>query len=55
MNISDEVIKDWIVNKKRINDRLNRINKRIKKFEKQKKHFEMRIRMIKEFEKKVAK
>lgn len=48
--IKQEVILDWVKNKKRIHDRLNRINKRIKKLNKQKAHFEMRLRMIKKFE-----
>jgi hypothetical protein len=46
-----EVIKDWIKNKKRIQDRLNRIKKRLKKYEKQKAHFEMRLRVIQQNEK----
>jgi hypothetical protein len=52
MKVSENVIKDWIKNKKRIQDRLNRINKRIKKYTKQKNHFEMRLKIIKENEKK---
>ena len=48
--IPEAIIQDWIKNKKRIQDRLNRINKRLKKFEKQKKHFEMRLKMIKDYE-----
>lgn len=48
--ISQQIIIDWIKNKKRIQDRLNRIKKRLLKFEKQKKHFEMRLRIIKEYE-----
>jgi len=47
-----EVIEDWVKNKKRIQDRLNRINKKLKKFEKQKRHFEMRMRFVQEFLKK---
>lgn len=50
--ISEEVIKDWVKNKKRIKDRLNRIKKRLKKFQKQEKHFEFRLKLIKEFESK---
>jgi hypothetical protein len=50
-NIPEAVIQDWIKNKKRIQDRLNRIKKRLKKFAKQEKHFEMRLRCIKEYEK----
>ena len=53
--IPDVVIQDWIKNKKRIQDRLNRIKKRLKKFSKQEKHFEMRLRMIKEYEKRSIK
>jgi chaperonin cofactor prefoldin len=48
MAISQEVIQDWIKNKKRIQDRLNRINKRLKKLLKQQKHFEMRMKIIRE-------
>lgn len=47
----DKVIQDWIKNKKRIQDRLNRIKKRLKKLQKQEKHFEMRMRMIQKHEK----
>ncbi len=47
----EEVIQDWIKNKKRIQDRLNRIKKRLKKLQKQEKHFEMRLRMIQKNEK----
>lgn len=48
--ISEEVIKDWVKNKKRIQDRLNKIKKHLVKYEKQKKHFELRLRVIKEHE-----
>ena len=48
--ISQEVIEDWVKNKKRIQDRLNRINKRLRKLEKQKIHFEKRLRVIKQHE-----
>jgi chaperonin cofactor prefoldin len=48
--ISESLIQDWIKNKKRIKDRLNRIRKRLKKYSKQEKHFEMRLRKIKEYE-----
>ena len=51
--IPKEVVEDWIKNKKRIQDRLNRIKKRMKKFAKQEKHFEMRLRVIKAQEEKV--
>lgn len=44
--IPEAVVKDWVKNKKRIQDRLNRIKKRLKKYEKQKAHFEMRLRAI---------
>jgi len=49
--IPEETISDWIKNKRRIQDRLNRIKKRMKKLLKQEKHFEMRMRMIKQREK----
>lgn len=48
MAIAQEVIQDWIKNKKRIQDRLNRINKRLKKLLKQQKHFMLRLKMISE-------
>lgn len=47
MKIPEKTIKDWVLNKKRIQDRLNRIKKRLKKLLKQEKHFEMRLRLIK--------
>jgi hypothetical protein len=50
--IPEEVIKDWIKNKKRIQDRINRIKKRLKKYNKQLSHYELRIRIIKEHENK---
>lgn len=49
--IPEKVIKDWVKNKKRIQDRLNRIKKRLKKYQKQEKHFEMRLNAIKKYEK----
>lgn len=49
--IPEEIIKDWIKNKKRIKDRLNRIKKRLLKYNKQEKHFLMRLRMIQQYEK----
>jgi hypothetical protein len=49
--IPQEVIEDWVKNKKRIQDRLNRIKKRLKKFAKQEQHFELRLRMIRQHEK----
>lgn len=48
--IPNEVIQDWVKNKKRIQDRLNRIKKRIKKYSKQLAHFEMRLKAIKKFQ-----
>src|SRR5271170_8522451 len=48
--ISQQIIEDWVKNKRRIQDRLNRIKKRIKKLSKQEKHFEMRLRTIKQYE-----
>ena len=48
--IPEEVVKDWVKNKKRIQDRLNRIKKRLKKYSKQEKHFEMRLKIIKQHE-----
>ena len=47
--IPEEVIKDWIKNKKRIQDRLNRIRKRLKKYLKQEKHFLRRLKAIEEY------
>ena len=52
MKIPEAVVLDWVKNKKRIQDRLNRIKKRIKKYQKQEKHFEMRLRTIQQQEKK---
>lgn len=49
--IPEEVIVDWVKNKKRILDRINRINKRLKKYNKQKNHFEFRLREIQKYEK----
>lgn len=49
--IPKDVIEDWVKNKKRIQDRLNRIKKRLKKLEKQKRHFEWRLKVISESEK----
>ena len=48
--IPEEVVQDWVKNKKRISDRVNRINKRLKKYEKQKMHFEFRLREIQKYE-----
>ncbi len=48
--IPEPVIQDWVKNKKRIQDRLNRIKKRLKKYQKQEKHFEMRLRIVQEHE-----
>lgn len=47
---SEETILDWVKNKKRIQDRLNRINKRLKKYQKQKIHFEFRRECVKRYE-----
>ena len=49
--IPEAVVKDWVKNKKRIQDRLNRIKKRLKKFQKQEKHFEMRLKAVQKYEK----
>jgi len=49
--IPEQVIQDWVKNKRRIKDRLNRIKKRLKKLQKQEKHFEMRVRAIQKHEK----
>lgn len=51
MTPSKATIEDWIKNKRRIQDRLNRINKRLKKYNKQKAHFEFRLKCIKQNEK----
>jgi chaperonin cofactor prefoldin len=51
MNIPKQVVEDWVKNKRRIQDRLNRIKKRLKKLQKQEKHFEMRLRTIQNHEK----
>lgn len=50
--IPKEVVEDWATKKKYIQDRLNRIRKRLKKYLKQEKHFELRLRLVKELEKK---
>ena len=52
--IPEEVIQDWVKNKKRILDRINRIKKRLKKYEKQKNHFELRLKLIQQYEKNKA-
>lgn len=49
--VPEKVMQDWIKNKKRIRDRLNRIKKRLKKLQKQEKHFEMRLKAIQKHEK----
>ena len=51
MNIPEEVLLDWVKNKKRIQDRINRINKQLRKYNKQKNHFEIRMREILRYEK----
>jgi hypothetical protein len=48
--ISEAVVIDWVKNKKRIQDRLNRINKRLRKYNKQKTHFELRLKLIKQYD-----
>jgi hypothetical protein len=55
MMIPEQVLLDWVKNKKRIQDRLNRINKRLRKYIKQKNHFEMRLREIAKYEKETTK
>jgi chaperonin cofactor prefoldin len=52
--IPPDTVKDWVKNKKRIQDRLNRIKKRLKKLQKQEKHFEMRLRVIAQNESKAT-
>ena len=49
--IPEDVIQDWVKNKKRISDRVNRINKRLKKYNKQLAHFELRLKVIRQYEK----
>ena len=49
-NIPEKVILDWVKNKKRIRDRLNRIKKRLLKYQKQERHFEMRLKEIAKYE-----
>lgn len=49
--IPKEVVDDWVKNKKRIHDRLNRIRKRLKKLHKQEAHFMMRLKAIEKHEK----
>jgi predicted nucleic acid-binding Zn-ribbon protein len=46
---SIEVVKDWVKNKKRIQDRIARIKKRLKKYEKQKHHFELRLFTVEKY------
>jgi len=48
--IPEAVVLDWVKNKKRIQDRLNRIQKRLRKLSKQEKHFSMRLAEIKKYE-----
>ena len=50
--IPDNIIQDWVKNKKRIQDRLNRIKKRLAKYSKQEKHFLMRLKEIQKYEQK---
>jgi hypothetical protein len=49
--IPEEVIQDWVKNKRRILDRVNRIKKRLKKYAKQEKHYLMRLSYIEKYEK----
>lgn len=49
--IPENIIQDWIKNKKRIQDRVLRIKKRLKKYNKQLIHYEMRVRSIQKYEK----
>lgn len=49
--IPEEVVQDWVKNKKRISDRVNRIKKRLKKYNKQLAHFELRLKVIQKYEK----
>lgn len=51
MSISQTTLQDWVKNKKRIKDRLNRIKKRITKYTKQEKHFQYRLRVVEQYEK----
>jgi len=50
-NIPQHILLDWVKNKKRIQDRINRINKRLKKYNRQKNHYEMRLKAIIQYEK----
>ena len=50
MKIPEAIVRDWVKNKKRIQDRLNRIVKRLRKYEKQRVHFERRLKVIKQYE-----
>lgn len=49
--IPKDVIEDWVKNKKRISDRVNRIKKRLKKYTKQLSHYELRLKIIQRHEK----
>lgn len=49
--IPKEVVEDWVKNKKRISDRVNRIKKRLKKYTKQLAHYELRLKVIQRHEK----
>ena len=53
--IPEQVIEDWVKNKKRILDRVNRIKKRLKKYNKQLTHYELRIKLIQQYEKNKSK
>ena len=52
--IPDDVIKEWSAKIPYIEGKLNRIRKMLKKYSKKEKHFEMRLRLAKEFRKKVV-
>ena len=49
--IPEEVVQDWVKNKKRISDRVNRIKKRLMKYTKQLSHYELRLKVIQRYEK----
>lgn len=49
--IPEEIVQDWVKNKKRISDRVNRIKKRLKKYNKQLIHYELRLKVIQQYEK----
>ncbi len=51
--IPEDILKEWSEKIPYIEGRLNRIKKRLKKYNKQKIHFEMRLRLAKEYKKKM--